>query len=108
MSGLLVNGNPATVSCTVSDVYPLDHLEIRLLKGEAVLMNKHFLEETDMKSLETRSLEMTFTPSPEDSGKVLICQAKLHIGEMESEPKQRQNTQTLYVNGKCAHGMATV
>nr|AKZ42314.1 vascular cell adhesion protein 1 precursor [Castor fiber] len=98
MSGLLVNGNPATVSCTVSDVYPLDHLEVRLLKGEAVLMNKHFLEETDMKSLETRSLEMTFTPSPEDSGKVLICQAKLHIGEMESEPKQRQNTQTLYVN----------
>ncbi|XP_059120969.1 vascular cell adhesion protein 1 [Peromyscus eremicus] len=98
MSGLLVHGRPVTVNCTVPDVYPFDHLEIELLKGETVLMNKYFLEEMNMKSLETKSLEMTFIPTTEDTEKVLVCLAKLHSGEMESEPKQRQSTRTLYVN----------
>nr|XP_026235470.1 vascular cell adhesion protein 1 [Urocitellus parryii] len=98
MSGLLVNGNPVTVSCRVPNVYPFDHLEIELLNGETILMKKNFLEEMDRKSLETKSLEVTFTPTTEDSGKVLVCRAKLHTGEMESEHKQRQSTQTLYVN----------
>lgn len=103
MSGLLVNGNPINVSCKVPNVYPFDHLEIELLIGETTLMNKYFLEEMDRKSLETKSLEITFTPTTDDTGKVLVCRAKLHTGEMESEPKQRQSTQTLYVNGKCMH-----
>ncbi|XP_015358099.1 vascular cell adhesion protein 1 [Marmota marmota marmota] len=98
MSGLLVNGNPVTVSCRVPNVYPFDHLEIELLNGETILMKKNFLEEMDRKSLETKSLEVTFTPTTEDTGKVLVCRAKLHTGEMESEHKQRQSTQTLYVN----------
>uniref|UniRef100_A0A8D2AKG5 Vascular cell adhesion protein 1 n=1 Tax=Sciurus vulgaris TaxID=55149 RepID=A0A8D2AKG5_SCIVU len=98
MSGLLVNGNPITVSCKVPNVYPFDHLEIELLNGETTLMNKHFLDKMDKKSLETKSLEITFIPTTEDTGKVLVCRAKLHTGEMESEPKQRQSTQTLYVN----------
>ncbi|XP_052035348.1 vascular cell adhesion protein 1 [Apodemus sylvaticus] len=98
MSGPLVHGRPVSVNCTVPDVYPFDHLEIELLKGETTLMNKHFLEEMGTKSLETKSLEMTFIPTTEDTGKVLVCLAKLHSGEMESELKQRQSTQTLYVN----------
>ncbi|KAL6055799.1 hypothetical protein STEG23_028759, partial [Scotinomys teguina] len=98
MSGLLVHGRPVTVNCTVPDVYPFDHLEIELLKGETTLMNKYFLEEMSIKSLQTKSLEMTFIPTTEDTGKVLVCLAKLHSGEMESEPKQRQSTRTLYVN----------
>ncbi|XP_036046904.1 vascular cell adhesion protein 1 [Onychomys torridus] len=98
MSGLLVHGRPVTVNCTVPDVYPFDHLEIELLKGETVLMNKYFLEEMSTKSLETKSLEMTFIPTMEDTGKALVCLAKLHSGETESEPKQRQSTRTLYVN----------
>ncbi|KAF7470510.1 Hypothetical predicted protein [Marmota monax] len=100
ISGLLVNGNPITVSCRVPNVYPFDHLEIELLNGETILMKKNFLEEMDRKSLETKSLEVTFTPTTEDTGKVLVCRAKLHTGEMESEHKQRQSTQTLYVNGR--------
>uniref|UniRef100_A0A2K6TX18 Vascular cell adhesion protein 1 n=1 Tax=Saimiri boliviensis boliviensis TaxID=39432 RepID=A0A2K6TX18_SAIBB len=98
MSGLLVSGSPVTVSCKISGVYPFDRLEIELLKGETILKNKEFLEDMDMKSLETKSLEMTFVPTIEDNGKVLVCQAKLHVAEMEFEPKQRQTTQTLYVN----------
>lgn len=98
MSGPLVYGRPVTVNCTVPHVYPFDHLEIELLKGETTLMNKDFSEEMGMKSLETKSLEMTFIPTMEDTGKALVCLAKLHSGEMESEPKQRQSTQTLYVN----------
>uniref|UniRef100_A0A8C8Z2Q8 Vascular cell adhesion protein 1 n=1 Tax=Prolemur simus TaxID=1328070 RepID=A0A8C8Z2Q8_PROSS len=98
MSGPLVNGTPVTVSCKVPDVYPFDQLEIELFKGETILENKNFSEEEDGKSLETKSLEMTFIPTTEDTGKVLVCRAKLHIDEMEFEPKQRQSTQTLYVN----------
>lgn len=98
MSGPLVQGKPVTVNCTVPEVYPFDHLEIELLKGETPLMNKLFLEEMERKALETKSLEMTFIPTVEDTGKTLVCQAKLHSSEMESEPKQKQSTQTLYVN----------
>uniref|UniRef100_A0A8C0NQZ4 Vascular cell adhesion protein 1 n=1 Tax=Canis lupus familiaris TaxID=9615 RepID=A0A8C0NQZ4_CANLF len=98
MSGLLVDGNPVTVSCEVPNVYPSDRLEIELFKGETVIESKSFLEDMDKKSLETKSLEMTFIPTTEDTGKVLVCLAKLHIDEMEFEPKQRQSTQTLYVN----------
>ncbi|EAW72949.1 vascular cell adhesion molecule 1 [Homo sapiens] len=98
MSGGLVNGSSVTVSCKVPSVYPLDRLEIELLKGETILENIEFLEDTDMKSLENKSLEMTFIPTIEDTGKALVCQAKLHIDDMEFEPKQRQSTQTLYVN----------
>ncbi|XP_036128680.1 vascular cell adhesion protein 1 isoform X2 [Molossus molossus] len=98
VSGALVSGNPVTVSCQVPDVYPLDRLEMQLLKGESVMKNKNFLEDVDKKSLETGSLEMTFIPSTEDSGEVLVCRARLHIDELESEPKQRQSTQTLRVD----------
>lgn len=98
MSGLLVSGDPVTVNCKVPFVYPFDHLEIEIHKGETLMANKHFSEKMDIKSLKNKSLEMTFTPTNEDTGKVLVCQAKLHIGAMESEPKQRQSTQTLYVN----------
>ncbi|XP_040854484.1 vascular cell adhesion protein 1 isoform X3 [Ochotona curzoniae] len=98
LSGLPVSGSPVSVTCKVPSVYPFDRLEIELLKGETVLKNKEFLEELDRKSLETKSLEMTFIPTMEDTGKVLVCQAKLHIDEMEFEPKQRQSTQRLFVN----------
>lgn len=96
MSGPLVQGRPVTVNCTVHNVYPFDHLEIELLKGETMLKKEKFSEEMGIKSLETKSLETTFTPTSEDTGEVLVCLAKLHKGE--SEPKQRQSTQTLYVN----------
>lgn len=107
-SGLLVDGNPVTISCKVPHVYPLDRLEIELLKGESVMKSKNFLEDMHKKSLETKSLEMTFIPTTEDTGKVLVCQAKLNIDEMEFEPKQRQSTQTFYVNGKCMSDVATI
>ncbi|XP_022352845.1 vascular cell adhesion protein 1 isoform X3 [Enhydra lutris kenyoni] len=98
MSGLLVSGNPVTVSCEVPNVYPSDRLEIELFKGESIIESKTFLEDMDKKSLETKSLDMTFIPTTEDTGKVLVCLAQLHIGEMEFEPKQRQSTQMLHVN----------
>lgn len=98
MSGLLVSGNPVTVSCEVPNVYPSDRLEIELFKGESVIESKTFLEDMDRKSLETKSLDMTFIPTTEDTGKVLVCLAQLRVGEMEFEPKQRQSTRMLHVN----------
>lgn len=97
ISGPLVHGRPVTVNCTVPNVYPFGHLEIELLKGETLLESKHFNEKMGIKSLETKSLEMTFIPTGEDTGNELVCLAKLHSGQVESEPKQRQSTQTLYV-----------
>lgn len=107
MSGLLVSGNPVTVSCEVPNVYPSDRLEIELFKGESVIESKTFLEDMDRKSLETKSLDMTFIPTTEDTGKVLVCLAQLRVGEMEFEPKQRQSTQMLHVNGKYMSDVAT-
>ncbi|XP_019602618.2 vascular cell adhesion protein 1 isoform X2 [Rhinolophus sinicus] len=98
MSNLLVDGNLVNISCKVPNVYPSDQLEIELLKGESIMKNKTFLVDGHKKSLETKSLEMTFIPTTEDTGKVLVCRAKLHIDEREFEHKQRQSTQTLHVN----------
>ncbi|XP_060058127.1 vascular cell adhesion protein 1 [Erinaceus europaeus] len=98
MSDPLVDGNQATVNCSVPNVYPADRLEIKLLKEGSIMKNKIFLEDVGKKSLESKSLEITFIPSTEDTGKVLVCQAELHIDEMEFELKQRQSTQTLHVN----------
>ena len=100
MSGPLVSGNPVTVSCKVPNVYPLDWLEIELFKGESIMMNKIFSKDVSKKALETKSLEKTFIPTTEDTGNALVCLARLSTDEMEFEPKQRQSTQTLYVNGK--------
>ncbi|KAM8783125.1 vascular cell adhesion protein 1 [Rhynchonycteris naso] len=98
MGGVLVNGELVTVSCDVSNVYPLNRLQVELLKGGRIMARKNFLEDRENQSLETGSLETTFIPTAEDTGNVLVCRAKLHIGDMELEPKQRQSTQTLYVN----------
>ncbi|XP_037008859.2 vascular cell adhesion protein 1 isoform X1 [Artibeus jamaicensis] len=92
-----VDGEPATVKCKVPDVYPLDRLQIQLLKGERLMESKNFLEAVEKDSLETGSVEMTFIPTVDDTGKELVCQAKLQIDEMEFEPKRRQSTQTLHV-----------
>ena len=63
-------------------------------------MNKIFSKDVSKKALETKTLEKTFIPTTEDIGNVLVCLARLPIDEMEFELKQRQSTQTLYVNGK--------
>lgn len=101
VSGGLVDGEPATVRCKVPDVYPLDRLQIQLLKGERLLESKNFLEALEKDSLETGSVETTFIPTAADTGKALVCQAELQMEEMEFEPKQRQSTQTLRVQSKC-------
>lgn len=98
LDNVVVTGHPVTVSCKVENVYPLDRLELQLLKGGRIMKNKNFLEDEEKKSLETQSLDMSFIPSIEDTGKVLVCLAKLHIDEMEFEPKQRQSIKTLSVN----------
>lgn len=100
-SGVLVSGSPATVGCQVPDVYPLERLELQLLKGGSVVEKKNFPMGADKKSLETGSLDMTFVPTTEDTGEVLVCLAKLHMGGLDMEPTQRQRSHTLHVNSKC-------
>lgn len=98
MSGVLVSGSPVTVSCKVPEVYPLERLEIQLLKGGRVVKNENFLMGADKKSLETGSLDVTFVPTTEDTGEALVCLAQLHMDELDVEPTQRQSSHTLHVN----------
>uniref|UniRef100_A0A5F5Q2D7 Vascular cell adhesion protein 1 n=1 Tax=Equus caballus TaxID=9796 RepID=A0A5F5Q2D7_HORSE len=96
-SGLLEVGKPVTVTCLVRDVYPFDRLEMHLLKGDHLMKNQEFVEDTDVKALETKSLEVTFTPTNEDIGKTLVCGAKLHIDEIDFKLKEKETTKTLQV-----------
>uniref|UniRef100_A0A2K5PP04 Vascular cell adhesion protein 1 n=1 Tax=Cebus imitator TaxID=2715852 RepID=A0A2K5PP04_CEBIM len=97
LSGPLEAGKPITVKCLVPDVYPFDRLEMDLLKGDHLMKSQEFLEDLDRKSLETKSLEVTFTPVIEDIGKVLVCRAKLHIDEMDSVLTERKAIKELQV-----------
>uniref|UniRef100_A0A8D2ALQ5 Vascular cell adhesion protein 1 n=1 Tax=Sciurus vulgaris TaxID=55149 RepID=A0A8D2ALQ5_SCIVU len=96
-SGPLEVGKQVTVRCFIPDVYPFDRLEMDLLKGDYLMKNQDFLEDTDKKSLETKSLEETFTPVKEDTGKTLVCRAKLHIDKTDSAPKERETIEELQV-----------
>ncbi|CAI5776660.1 cell adhesion 1 [Podarcis lilfordi] len=94
----LILGEPATITCRVPKVYPADRLEIYLeIEGEVRRMTE-FSREPLIKSVETKSASMTFTPSEEDNGKEVTCRAELPIDEMEFEPKARKTTQILQVN----------
>uniref|UniRef100_A0A8C7C2R4 Vascular cell adhesion protein 1 n=1 Tax=Neovison vison TaxID=452646 RepID=A0A8C7C2R4_NEOVI len=97
LSGPLELGKPVTVTCMVPDVYPFDRLEVNLMKDNKLLKNKEFLEPMERKSLETKSLAVTFIPTNEDIGKALVCQAKLNIDEFDFEPKERETTKKLQV-----------
>lgn len=100
LSGPLEVGKPVTVKCLASDVYPSDRLEMELFKGDQLLKTEMFIEEMEKKSLETKSLEVTFTPGLEDIGKALVCRASLHI---EPETQKRQTVNKLQVHSKYLH-----
>uniref|UniRef100_A0A2K6FTI1 Vascular cell adhesion protein 1 n=1 Tax=Propithecus coquereli TaxID=379532 RepID=A0A2K6FTI1_PROCO len=96
-SGPLEAGKPVIVKCLVPDVYPFDRLEIDLWKGDHHMKSQAFVEDVERKSLETKSVEVTFTPIIEDTGKALVCRARLHIDEIDSVPKERETTKELQV-----------
>lgn len=100
LSGPLEVGKPVMVKCLASDVYPSDRLEMELFKGDQLLKTEMFTEEMEKKSLETKSLEVTFTPGLEDIGKALVCRANLYI---EPEPQKRETGNTLQVYSKYLH-----
>uniref|UniRef100_A0A8C6BMH9 Ig-like domain-containing protein n=1 Tax=Monodon monoceros TaxID=40151 RepID=A0A8C6BMH9_MONMO len=97
VSGSLEVGKPVTVTCLVPAVYPFEKLEIELLKGNRSVKTQNFLEPSEMKYQETKSLEVTFTPVYEDIGKALVCQATVHINEIDSQPQVRGTTKKLQV-----------
>ncbi|XP_060629991.2 vascular cell adhesion protein 1 [Anolis sagrei] len=98
IDGPLVLGKPSTISCHVPKVYPSERLVLSLKREGKVLKEAEFFHETPTKSLETKTLSVTFTPTEEDIGKEITCIAELPIEEMEFEPKQRQAKRLLDVN----------
>lgn len=72
-----------------------------LLKDNQNLKSQNFLEPTEKKSLETKSLEVTFIPTNEDTGKALVCRAKLLIDEIEIQFEEKETTEKLQVYSKC-------
>ena len=93
-------GKPVTVTCSVPDVYPFERLEIELLKGNRPMKVQDFLEPSEKKAQETKSLDVTFSPTDEDIGTALVCQATLHIYDDDSPPKVRKTTKELEVYSK--------
>ncbi|XP_044540213.1 vascular cell adhesion protein 1-like, partial [Gracilinanus agilis] len=100
MSGPLIVGSPITVTCKVPKVHPSERLQMAfLMEGSRHPMEaQEMVEDADESTIETKGLKMTFTPTMEDMGKTLTCEAKLPIDEMEFEPKERRTTQRLQVN----------
>jgi hypothetical protein len=99
-SGPLEVGKPVTVKCLAPDIYPVYRLEIDLFKGDQLMNRQEFSSEEMTKSLETKSLEVTFTPVIEDIGKALVCRAKLHIDQIDSTLKERETVKELQVYSK--------
>uniref|UniRef100_A0A8D0VDD4 Vascular cell adhesion molecule 1 n=1 Tax=Sus scrofa TaxID=9823 RepID=A0A8D0VDD4_PIG len=92
-------GKPVTVRCLVPDVYPVEKLEIELLKDNHSMVSQNFLELIDIKSKETKSLEFTFTPTEEDIGKAIVCQATLIIDGQPSVKTTPEKMQ-VYISPK--------
>lgn len=102
-SGPLEVGKPVMVKCLAPDVYPIDRLEIELFKGDRLMKKQDFVDEMAKKSLETKSLEVIFTPVIEDIEKALVCRAKLYIDQTDSIPKERETVRELQVYSKYLH-----
>ncbi|KAM9003467.1 vascular cell adhesion protein 1 isoform X2 [Sarcophilus harrisii] len=100
MSGPVIIGSPVTVTCKVPEVYPSELLEMSFWKEDSQhhVELHNINENVEENNLETKSLKITFTPTMEDMGRSLICEAKLPIDEMEFEPKERRTIQILQVN----------
>lgn len=71
-----------------------------MFKGNRSMKIQDFLEPSEEKAQETKSLEVIFTPTAEDIGKALACQATLHIYDDDSPPKVRKTTKQLEVYSK--------
>ncbi|NXM76625.1 VCAM1 protein, partial [Serilophus lunatus] len=97
ISSSFVAGKPVTIICKIPDVYPADHLEVLLKKGEHVLHEKSF-HESDSTKTETKNLTYSFNPMAEDMGKEITCVAKLPIPYMDFEPKERVSSKKLNAN----------
>ncbi|XP_053107082.1 vascular cell adhesion protein 1 [Hemicordylus capensis] len=93
----LILGKEVTVSCSVPSVYPSEYLEITLKKGEETIVHKEFYDDDFSRSLQTKTVTKSFTPTEEDTGEKITCIAELPIEEMEFEPKFRQQTHVLDV-----------
>uniref|UniRef100_A0A8D2IPK3 Vascular cell adhesion molecule 1 n=1 Tax=Varanus komodoensis TaxID=61221 RepID=A0A8D2IPK3_VARKO len=97
ISGPLVLGKPAKVTCIVPDVYPSDRLEV-VLKTENILNRKEFFEESSVREVQTKNVDTVFTPMEGDIGKQITCTAELPIEEMTFDPKQRLATHLLDIH----------
>ncbi|XP_067997142.1 vascular cell adhesion protein 1 isoform X3 [Melanerpes formicivorus] len=94
ISPSLVSGELATVICKIPNVYPSDHLEVLLMKGEHVLFEKTFHEEVST-NVETKTVAYSFNLKADDIGKEITCVAKLPIADMDFEPKERVTSKKL-------------
>lgn len=70
------------------DVYPFERLEIELLKGNRSMKVQEFLEPSEKKAQETKSLEVTFSPTDEDIGKALFVKLNYTFMMMILHPKK--------------------
>ncbi|XP_020644376.3 vascular cell adhesion protein 1 [Pogona vitticeps] len=98
VSSPLVLGKPASITCRVPKVFPSEQLVLSLKKGDEVLPIGQCCDESHSSSVQTKTVNVNFTPTKEDIGKEITCLAELPIEDMEFEPKERKTTHVLNVN----------
>nr|XP_006000089.1 PREDICTED: vascular cell adhesion protein 1 [Latimeria chalumnae] len=86
----LLTEQKATLTCRISDVYPLEFLEVKLLKDGAIIKEEFFHD----KNLPEVVYE--FIPKSEDAGKKVTCEA--YFNGPQDTPKKRSTTRELSVH----------
>ncbi|KAM3622684.1 uncharacterized protein V6R79_001896 [Siganus canaliculatus] len=77
-TGPMVAGQRYTVLCTVQDVAPVQHLTVKVYRGENILV-QHESKNGSIKP-QTVSFTHSFSSSSSDDGEQLWCEAELQLG----------------------------
>ncbi|KAM3876310.1 vascular cell adhesion protein 1b [Diretmus argenteus] len=88
----LMAGEETSLSCQVSDLYPAEMLTIDWLRGDKVLQSR--IGDPGSKSVLST---YTFTPSRQETGENITCQATLNLPDLAPEKKTRETTVPLTV-----------
>ncbi|MBN3293696.1 VCAM1 protein, partial [Polypterus senegalus] len=83
--GIFLEGEEATVTCTIQDVYPASSMEIQWLEGETIL------ESHRGRGAVVQNVTSCYkwAPKAEDSMKQVSCRAVLHVDGIPEEQRSR-------------------
>uniref|UniRef100_A0A672IV70 Ig-like domain-containing protein n=1 Tax=Salarias fasciatus TaxID=181472 RepID=A0A672IV70_SALFA len=84
-SGDLKEGEETVFTCDIVDVAPLQNLSVTWFKGDTIIHRETFNDST--KEPVSQSSILQFTPTREDSGSTITCEARLDLGPVGPDLK---------------------